>query len=61
MDRNAKNILVQVSLFAAGVAIGLTVVKLLEQVSMVFAKYGLGSWEEDECECCNGSENCHCK
>ena len=55
MDRNAKNVLVQVSFLAAGVAIGLTVVKILEQVRLVFAKYGLGSWVEDECKCCKAT------
>ena len=61
MNRNAKNVLVEISLLAAGVAIGLTVVKPLEQVNIVFPKYGLGSWLENECECCNYSKNCHCK
>ena len=61
MDKNAKKVLLGVGILTTGIAIGMAMVRLLEFADMLFAKYGLGSWVENECECCNSSENCHCK
>lgn len=61
MDKNTKNVLFGVGILTTGIAVGMLISRLLDLADMLFAKYGLGDWDEEECECCNGDGNCHCE
>ena len=59
MSKNAKKVLAGVGILAAGISLGFAAANFLNRMDMLFEKYGLGDWEEDECECCNGGP-CTC-
>ena len=61
MDKNAKKVLFGAGILATGVAVGMLISRLLDFVDITFAKYGLGKWDDDECECCKGDGSCHCE